>query len=145
MYATGLRERGRKTKTTYLFRQNRTVFGATQSLMSMDAEGSLVLLGWLDFIALSRRSCSRTCYIAHPFQYRAFLTVHISNDRVFTERSRQNAFPSTKSPKKHHIPSLAAPIAREAYFAKRNKILDVVEDRFHTSMNVALLGESGHG
>ncbi|KAF7530888.1 hypothetical protein G7054_g9423 [Neopestalotiopsis clavispora] len=36
-------------------------------------------------------------------------------------------------------------LAREAYFAKRNKILDVVEDRFHTSMHVALVGESGHG
>ncbi|ETS86336.1 hypothetical protein PFICI_00164 [Pestalotiopsis fici W106-1] len=69
-------------------------------------------------------------------------------DSPRAERSPRNAFSppqSPASPRRHHIPSLAAPIAREAYFAKRNKILDVVDERFHASMNVALVGESGNG
>ncbi|KAI2603699.1 hypothetical protein GGR54DRAFT_622373 [Hypoxylon sp. NC1633] len=43
------------------------------------------------------------------------------------------------------MPSLPAPIAKEAHFAPRGKILETIENEFMSTINVVLLGDSGNG
>ncbi|KAI1780338.1 hypothetical protein F4818DRAFT_435546 [Hypoxylon cercidicola] len=43
------------------------------------------------------------------------------------------------------MPSLPAPIAKEAHFAPRGKILQTIEEKFKSTVNVVLLGDSGNG
>lgn len=61
---------------------------------------------------------------------------------VFADKLSNNNVPLSP---RYRIPSLAAPIAREAHFAERKNILQLIDDKFKVSMNVALQGDSGNG
>ncbi|KAI0890817.1 hypothetical protein F4806DRAFT_485144 [Annulohypoxylon nitens] len=52
---------------------------------------------------------------------------------------------STISGPKPRMPSLPAPIAKETHFAPRGNILETIEEKFRSTVNVVLLGSSGNG
>ncbi|KAI0383586.1 hypothetical protein F5Y04DRAFT_278767 [Hypomontagnella monticulosa] len=67
----------------------------------------------------------------------------IEADRARNPRKAPNTTQSSDG--KYYIPTLAAPIALELYFAPRGKVLDDLEDKFKATMNVVLCGDMGHG
>ncbi|XDG03869.1 hypothetical protein ABKA04_003484 [Annulohypoxylon sp. FPYF3050] len=61
------------------------------------------------------------------------------------QRKEMTKTGSVSSDQKPRMPSLPAPIAKEAHFAPRGNILEKIEEKFESSVNAVLLGSSGNG
>ncbi|KAI1662002.1 hypothetical protein F4813DRAFT_396685 [Daldinia decipiens] len=68
-----------------------------------------------------------------------------SKETMKKRNLRAMSIESALSGPKPRMPSLPAPIAKETHFAPRGKILETIEERFRSTINVVLLGGSGNG